>query len=142
VGYRFRSARVRCSPGARARFAFPDDFTDLAGKLVDRLGEKHGKTSVEGDALRALREIRVHAAPAWDADSVTLSFYFLRDDDAASQDQDWSTLLVAWLKLVPAQGRFAKVYGQVTTYDELTASDYRESDALDLDHLSARQGKA
>ena len=34
----------------RARFAFPDDFTDLARKLVDRLVEKH-ETSVEGDAL-------------------------------------------------------------------------------------------
>ncbi len=53
----------------RVRFAFPDDFIDLVKKLQERLQQKHGKESEEGLSLRALREIRVRAAPAWDAES-------------------------------------------------------------------------
>jgi len=44
----------------------------------------------------------------------------------------------AWLKRVPAAGRFATVDGAVLTLDDLTARDYVESDPLDLDHLSSR----
>lgn len=54
----------------RARVAFPDDFTELVAKLMDRLQDKHDKDSEEGRALRALREVRVHAAPSWDAPKV------------------------------------------------------------------------
>lgn len=48
----------------RARFAFPDDFNEFAKKLQKRLKEKHDKQSDEGEALRALREIRVSAEPS------------------------------------------------------------------------------
>lgn len=54
----------------RIRFAFPNDFTSFAGKLQSRLQDKHGKQSDEGEALRALREIRVRVAPSWDGDPV------------------------------------------------------------------------
>lgn len=47
----------------RTRWAFPDDFTQLASGLQSRLQEKHDKQSDEGAALRALRQIRVRAAP-------------------------------------------------------------------------------
>jgi len=49
----------------RSRFAFPNDFTALVRRLVNRLGDKHDKNTPEGRALRALREIRVQAAPSW-----------------------------------------------------------------------------
>lgn len=65
----------------RARFAFPDDFTAFANKLQDRLQAKHDKQSDEGEALRALREIRVRAAPSWDDDPVDVLFWFLRNED-------------------------------------------------------------
>jgi hypothetical protein len=50
----------------RVRFAFPDDFTVFVRKLLKRLEEKHDRDSIEGRALRGLREIRVNAAPSWD----------------------------------------------------------------------------
>lgn len=65
----------------RTRTAFPDDFVRFASGLRDRIVKKHGKASVEGRALGALREIRVRAAPAWDADAVDLMFFFVREDD-------------------------------------------------------------
>jgi hypothetical protein len=45
------------------------------------------------------------------------------------------------LKLVPESGRFTKIYGHVTTLEDLRASDYVDSDPLDLDHLSSRDAE-
>jgi hypothetical protein len=42
------------------------------------------------------------------------------------------------LKLAPESGRFTTIDGQVTTLEDLRASDYVDSDPLDLDHLSSR----
>jgi hypothetical protein len=125
----------------RVRFAFPDDFTMLARKLQGRLTEKHDKSTDEGRSLRALREIRVRAAPSWDAQQVTVFFWFVRDDgEAAFQGKSWADLLKEWLKIVPATGRFTPVDGQIVTLRDMTAEDYVESDPLDLDHLSIRTG--
>lgn len=124
----------------RTRFAFPDDFTSLASKLQNRMQEKHEKQSDEGEALRALREIRVRAAPSWDDDPVDVMFWFIRNEDEPDfNGQSWDKLLESWLKLVPATGRFSAVDGVVITLDDLNARDYVESDPLDLDHLSSQQ---
>lgn len=78
----------------RIRFAFPDDFTDLAGKLQNRIWEKHGKQSDEGKGLRALREIRVRAAPSWVDNHVDVMFWFIRNDDEPDfKGQRWGNLL-------------------------------------------------
>jgi hypothetical protein len=72
--------------------------------------------AVEGRALRSLREIRVAAAPSWDAEAVELMFWFIRDDrDATFEGQDWSAPLEKWLQLVPKSGRYVRVEGQVAT---------------------------
>ncbi|MFZ0790712.1 MAG: hypothetical protein WAM94_13965, partial [Chromatiaceae bacterium] len=125
----------------RARIAFPDDFVAFAAPLMNRMSAKHGKWSDEGRALRALREIRARAAPSWDADTVQLMFWFIRNEDQPTFEKlGWDVLLAAWLTRVPAAGRFAEVDGVVLTLDDLTARDYVESDPLDLDHLSSREG--
>lgn len=124
----------------RVRFAFPDDFTAFAGKLQSRLGDKHDKNSDEGCGLRALREIRVRAAPSWAAPGVDVFFWFIRNEDEADfEGKNWADLLNSWLKLVPSSGRFIKVDGQVVTLEDITAKDYVESDPLDLDNLSTRE---
>lgn len=119
----------------RVRFAFPDDFTTLIRKLQKRLKEKHDRESVEG---RALRMIRVSAAPSWDDAPCTLTFFFVRNgEDVEFEGKSWNTLVEAWLKLAPESGRFTKIYGQVTTPEDLRAYDYVDSDPLDFDHLSS-----
>lgn len=121
----------------RQRHAFPDDFNAFVRKLTDRVARKHGKASDEGRALQNLREIRVQASPSWAATNVTLMFWFIRENSqATSEGKSWADLLDAWLKLVPADGRFEIVEGQVTTLDDLTAAEYVNSDRLDLDHVS------
>ncbi len=125
----------------RVRFAFPDDFTMFAKKLHGRLADKHEKNTDEGRGLRSLREIRVSAAPSWDAPYVELFFWFIRDDgDASFEGKSWSDLLKEWLKLMMADARFKVVNGQVVTLRDMTAEDFVESDPLDLDHLSTPAG--
>ena len=124
----------------RVRFAFPDDFTGFARKLQARLGDKHDKNTDEGRGLRALREIRVCATPSWDAPSIEIFFWFIREPDAADfEGKSWADLLNDWLRLVAATGRFTAVEGQVATLRDMTAEEYVESDPLDLDHLSAQE---
>ena len=121
----------------RARVAFPDDFVELASPLMSRMSSKHGRESPEGRALRSLREIRVRAAPAWDAEDVHLTFIFVpQEDEAQSERKEVYRYLGKWLELVPESGRFVSVDGVVQTLSDLTAQDYVESDLLDLDHLS------
>lgn len=124
----------------RARTAFPDDFVAFASPLMKRMSSKHDKESNEGRALRALREIRVRAAPFWDADEVGLMFWFIRNEDEPTfENQGWEYYLAAWLKRVPEKARFIDVAGVVTTLDDMTAREYVESGPLDLEHLSLRQ---
>ncbi|MFB2923295.1 MULTISPECIES: hypothetical protein [Aerosakkonema] len=121
----------------RVRFAFPDDFTQCAGKLQSRFREKHHKSSSEGEALRSLREIRVRATPSWNDSEIQLMFWFIRHEEQVQfQGTEWDKLLQQWLKLIPESGRFKSVEGQVVTLEDITAKDYVESDPLDLEHLS------
>lgn len=123
----------------RARFAFPDDFVAFARPLSERMLEKHDRNSDEGHAMRALREIRIRANPAWDADAVTLFFWLVRDDEIVGGDDELLLRFLAdWLARVPPIGRFTSVDAVVATLDDLSAREYIESDPLDLDHLSAR----
>lgn len=125
----------------RQRFAFPDDFVALMNELNRRISDKHGKHSDEGRALRALREIRVHAAPQWDATNVALTFWFIRNaDEPRFEQRSWADFPETWLELIPAGGRFTSIDGAVQTLDDLTARDYVESDPLDLDRLSPLVG--
>jgi hypothetical protein len=122
----------------RARFAFPDDFNDFAKKLQKRLRDKHNKATDEGDALRALREIRVRAEPSWNSPEIRLIFWFVRDEEQSQfKGIGWEQFLNKWLQLIPESGRYQDVEGLVVALEDMTAKEYVESDRLDLDHLSS-----
>jgi hypothetical protein len=121
----------------RTRFAFPNDFVSHARKLQNRIQDKHARDSIEGRALRALREIRVLATPSWNDAAVALMYWFIRDEgDPDFEGTAWESILEKWLALVPPSGRFQTVEGELTSLARLTADDYVHSDPLDLDHLS------
>ncbi len=120
------------------RFAFPDDFVGFVQPLSKKIQKKHSKQSEEGEALRALREIRLRASPSWDAQTVNVSFFFILDDDTPSPGKkSWDELCDTWMGLIPSSGRFT-VSGETIILEEMTAKDYLESDRLDLDHLSSQ----
>lgn len=120
------------------RFAFPDDFVELIGKLRSRLIEKHDRQSDEGRALRALREIRVLASPDWSASEISLSLYFIRDGDQSSfEGEEWVSYVERWLSRIERKGRFNDISGIAATLSDMSAEEYVYSDQLDLDHLSS-----
>ena len=121
----------------RSRFAFPDDFVSAAQPLQRNLVDKHDKMTDEGSHLRALREIRVRAAPSWDGDLVQLSWWFVKDWDPVGVSADWPKFLDQWLARFDQSGRFRLDSLIACRLEDMTARDYVESDRLDLDRLSA-----
>ena len=120
----------------RSRFAFPDDFVAAARSLQEHLIDKHNKQTDEGAHLRALREIRVRAAPSWDDAEVQLSWWFIKEANPMDVQVDWTKFLDRWLALFDQTGRFLFEPPIACRLDDLTARDYVESDRLDLDRLS------
>jgi hypothetical protein len=124
----------------RMRVAFPDDFVQFASKLQKRMQDKHSKQSDEGEALRALREIRVSATPSWNDNNPELLFYFIREEEQDNfNGTKWYELKEQWSKLLPESGRFQSINSLVVSLEDMTAKEYIESDQLDLDHLSMPQ---
>ena len=120
----------------RSRFAFPDDFVAATRNLQEHLIDKHNRQNDEGAHLRALREIRVRAAPSWDDGEVQLSWWFIKEADPLDVQVDWPSFLDQWLALFDRTGRFRLDPPIACRLDDMTARDYVESDHLDLDRLS------
>ena len=124
-----------------SRFAFPDDFVAALRKLTDLVRLKHGKPeSDEGKALRELREIRVAAAPSWNAETVNLHFFFIRPEKhPQTLRQSWAHWTKKWLDLIPPSGRYVSVDGIAIPLSKMLADEYLASDRLDFDYLSPPQ---
>ena len=123
----------------RSRFAFPDDFVAAAQALQRRFVDKHDKKTVEGAHLRALREIRVRAAPSWNEKQIRLDWWFVMDSDPENVDTDWPSFMDQWLTLFDQSGRFQLDSWIACRLEDMTARDYMESDRLDLDRLSVHR---
>ena len=123
----------------RQRFAFPNDFNAYVSPLRKRLVEKHDRQSPEGDALRALEEIRVRAEPSWGAPQVQLVFYFVRKQGSAMSfaNRPWADWRDEWMKRLTNTDRFGTAEGMVIDYDAMSAAEYLQSDPLDLENLSS-----
>jgi hypothetical protein len=90
----------------RSRTASPTDFNEALNELQQRIKGKHSKASIEGRMLRALREIRVRAAPSWDAPAVTIFLWFIKDEDPADLQDAWAGQAQTWVELVDWGKRF------------------------------------
>ena len=79
--------------------------------------------------------------PSWNADQAEVAFWYIPESDELDfEGRGWNEYLEAWRKLITPAWRFTKIEGVVCTLEDLTARDYVESDQLDLDHLSSREG--
>jgi hypothetical protein len=121
----------------RRRFAFPDDLGRSLDGLRKRMRGRHGRNSDEGRAVTSLIEIRVTAAPSWDAPSCEVFVTFVRPESTPDiSEEKWAEHLQAWLDLCAPGGVINSVDGAILPLSGLTAQDYVDSDPLDLDHLT------
>lgn len=121
----------------RSRVAFSDSFVEAVRRLQSRILEKHNRQSDEGAHLRALREIRVRAAPSWEDRTVRLTWWFIKDVDPEDAEHvDWAKWTDYWMTLFNSTPRFQTEAFLVARLEDMTALDYIESDQLDLDRLS------
>lgn len=121
----------------RTRGAFPDEFNRLVEPLKERMKDKHNKNSEEGQAIRALREIRVKAEPHWDAERVEVCFWFIREDSEHELEANaWGRLSESWMGRVSTNDRYVEFTSLTVFLEDMTARDYVESDLLDLDNLT------
>lgn len=121
----------------RSRFAFPGEFTKAIENLKKRFKKRTRQQTDEARHVTAIREIRVAAVPSWDADSVDLVFWFIKDQNP--DPQNWPQYLAEWEALIDQTGRFK--IGEpfhIVDIDDITAKDYLESQRLDFDDLSTR----
>lgn len=125
----------------RLRFAFPDDFVQAVEKLRRHVINKHNRQTEGGSHLRALREIRVRAAPSWDHEIVELTVWFIKREDPPNVNPNWSDHTDKWSSLIDTSGRFEVNFALACRLEDITAQDYVESDVLDLHGLSVPQSQ-
>jgi len=121
------------------RPALPDDVGPVMNELREHINRKHGKNSEEGAHLRALAEIRVRARPLWDADTVYMTFYFIKEEEPRGFAPNWEAFLEGWREKIAPTERFKLLGASVVTLSQMNALHYTQSVHLDLDRLSARR---
>jgi hypothetical protein len=123
-----------------SRFPFPDDVTASLAPLRARLTRRRRSQTDEGRAIRVLQEIRASATPSWDAAEFDVTLLFMppsrQEAFAAVPEPAWPALLDSWLGLCTLTGAVRSIGGTIVPLDELSAREYLDSDALDLDHLT------
>ena len=120
----------------RSRFAFPDDFVESARNFQRHIVAATPKNTDEGAHLRALREIRVRAAPSWENTIVKLDWWFIKENDPLDIPTVWPAFVEQWIGRFVQSGRFQVNSAIACRLQDITAQDYVESDHLDLDRLT------
>jgi hypothetical protein len=121
----------------RLRVALPDEFTIAVRRMRQRILDKHGAASREGQFLLAVREIRVRALPDWAAEEIEVEILFVFDHGGNIPDSA-EHLIKLLTDRITIGGWIAAVDGRAVGLDQLSAASYLESDRLDLDDLSQR----
>lgn len=119
----------------RIRPAFPDEFNNCMGPVRDHLKKIHRRSDPEGLLIQSIGEIRVSASPNWDAELITVFFWFILSPESASPSIDISSYVDKWLGLFEASERY-ELQAVVCRLEDITALDYVSSDRLDLDQMS------
>lgn len=121
----------------KSRPALPDEFADAISNLAKRLRNQRGKNTQEGSAIEALNQIRVTAQPDWYAPDIQLHFWFVLKDNAAT-GIEWGVIIESWLFHLKKTGSFKEYSGMAVELANMTAEDYVNSDAWDLERLSPK----
>ena len=131
-----RAANLRAQSPESGRGSRFRTISFVRPRFRRHIMEKHGKNTVEGSHLRALREIRLRGEPSWSHDSVNLTIWFIKERDPNGADPRWADLVLKWSALIDDSSRFRIETAIACRLEDITAREYVESDVLDLDGLS------
>ena len=124
------------------RPAFPDDLNEALRGLLERIRAKHNRNSPEGQALESLQEIRVVVESADEAHKIRITVLFCPEsrpsEESRPRHSELQEQIAAWVTRTRRTGIVVSVDGILAPLDEMTALEYRASDPLDLDYLTAR----
>ncbi len=120
----------------RTRFAFPDDFIEASQEFQKFILKKHKKQTTEGEFLRAIREIRVKAAPSWNIDKIKLTWWFIKEEGPSVDLDEWYKFIEKLMDKFDQSGKYDVEDIFPCELADMTALDYTESNHLDLDQLS------
>jgi hypothetical protein len=97
--------------------------------------KRAGKSTPEGRHVDALVEIRVAAAPAWEAGEVAVTLWLIKDHDP--DKEEWFRWVGEWEKLMDQSGQY-RLDGppRLRRLEDMLASENVGSHRLDLDNLS------
>ena len=110
--------------------------------MKDRIATSHDKDLEHGKAYRSIQTTRVRAAPNWEADAVTVGFYFILEDEdqrVATRDKIAETITTHFAPIKwPAGFRPEEPAFLLQTLDETTAREWVESQPIDWEFISTR----
>lgn len=123
----------------RSRFAFPNGLNTGLKKFRERIKSKEGKATPEGQLIAALDIIRVQPSPNWDAEKVTISFWFLLEAGHTIDFDASRKVIESWISLTKFTSPF--VLANDTAFhlvepQDMTVQDYLNSYPLDYDDIS------
>lgn len=120
----------------RGRFAFPDDFNDeVAAPIAEWISEKYKKQSPQGDLIQSIVEVRV-TTDNW-ANPGFLTLHLLCNNPLpAVWPKEWHDAIERVAQKASASKKYPDVDIVLTTFDEISAAEYRASFELDWDGLS------
>jgi hypothetical protein len=125
------------------RFGFPDSFNESMQSFRKAVNGKYGKAGSElGKVIRSLREFRVYPHAPWDSlANVPVTIIAILKDKHGREIKDIATIRkelteqvekIVWVPPFQASAPALQVAG----LDDLTAAEYLNSYALDLNALS------
>ncbi|WP_114226909.1 MULTISPECIES: hypothetical protein [Sphingomonas] len=120
----------------RGRFAFPNDFNDeVAAPIADWISEKSKKQSAQGELIQSIVEVRV-TTDNWTKPSF-LTLLLLRDSPLpAVWPREWRDAIARVAEKASASKKYPDVDIVLTTFNDISAAEYRNSFELDWDGLS------
>ena len=123
----------------RGRFAFPDDFNDeVAAPIAEWISDKYKKQSPQGDLIQSIVEVRV-TTDNWTKPGFLTLHFLCNSPLPAVWPKDWQSAILRVAKKASASKKYPDVDIILTTFDDISAAEYRNSFELDWDGLSTER---
>jgi hypothetical protein len=120
----------------RGRFAFPDDFNDeVAAPIAEWISDKYRKQSPQGDLIQSIVEVRV-TTDNWASPTLLTLHLLCNGPLPAPLPEEWTDAIERVAKKASASKKYPDVDVVLTTFDDISAAEYRASFELDWDGLS------